>query len=63
MAQNEASLIKLNKKDLVSITLEYQGKFNSILDDLKKDISNLKSDLSGLKLDFSKLEADIQVET
>ena len=61
MAQSEASLIKLNKKDLVRITLEYQGKFSSILDDLKKDISNLKSDLSGLKSDFSKLDADIKV--
>ena len=59
MAHNEASLMKLNKEDLVRITLDYQGKFNNILDDLKKDISDLKSDLSGLKSDFSKLEADI----
>ena len=41
--------------------MDYQGKFNNILNDLKKDISDLKSDLSGLKSDFSKLEADIQV--
>ena len=41
--------------------MDYQGKFNNILDDLKKDMSNLKSDLSGLKSDFSKLEADLQV--
>ena len=61
MAHNEASLMKLNTEDLVRITLEYQGKFNNILDDLKKDIFDLKSDLSGLKSDFSKLEADIQV--
>ena len=53
--------MKLNKEDLVRITLDYQGKFNNILHDLKKDISDLKSDLSGLKSDFSKLEADIQV--
>ena len=46
---------------MIRITLDYQGKFNSILDDLMKDISDLKIDLSGLKLDFSKLEADIQV--
>ena len=38
--------------------MDFQGKFNNILDDLKKDMSNLKSDLSGLKSDFSKLEAD-----
>ena len=61
MGHNEASLMKLNTEDLVRITLEYQGKFNNILDDLKKDIFDLKSDLSGLKSDFSKLEADIQV--
>ena len=53
--------MKLNSEDLVTIALDYQGKFNNILDDLKKDISDLKSDLSGLKLDFSKFEADIQV--
>ena len=53
--------MKLGKEDLVRITLDYQGKFNNILDDLKKDISDLKSDLSRLKSDFSKYEADIQV--
>ena len=53
--------MKLNKEDLVRITLDYQGKFNNILDDLKKDTFDLKSDLSGLKSDFSKLEADTQV--
>ena len=61
MAHNEVSLMKLNKEDLVRITLDYQGKFNNILDDLKKDIFDLKSGLSGLKSDFSKLEADIKV--
>ena len=61
MAHNEAPLMKLNKEDLVRITLNYQGNFNDILDDLKKDISDLKSDLPGLKSDFSKLEADIKV--
>ena len=61
MAYNEASLIKLNKEELVTITLDYQGKFNNIMDHLTKDISDLKSDLSRLKSDFSKLEADMQV--
>ena len=55
MAHNEASLMKLNKEDLVRITFDYQGKFNNILDDLKKDIFDLKSDLFGLKSDFFKL--------
>ena len=53
--------MKLKKEDLVRTTLGYQGKFDGILDDLKKDISDLKGDLSGLKSSFSKLEADIQV--
>ena len=61
MAHNKAFLMKLNKKDLVRVTLDYRGKFNSILDDLRKDILYLKSDLSGLKSDFAKLEADIKV--
>ena len=63
MAHSDASLMKLNKEDLIRITLDYQGKFNSIfiLDDLKKDISDLKNNLSGLQSDFSKLEADVQV--
>ena len=61
MARNEAPLMKLNKEDLVRITLDYQGKFNNILNDLKKDVTDLKSDLSGLKSDVSKLEADMQV--
>ena len=61
MAHNEESLMKLNEEDLVRIRLDYQGKFNNILDDLKKDISDFKSDPSGLKSAFSKLEADIQV--
>ena len=53
MAHNEAFLMKLNMEDLIRITLDYQRKFNNILDDLKKYL--------GLKSDFSKLEADIQV--
>ena len=61
MAHNKASLMKLNRKDLLRITLDYQRKFNSILDDLKQNIADLKSDLSGLKSDFSKLAAYMQV--
>ena len=45
----------------------FRGKFNCILDDLKKDTSEWKSEQkldfyqSGQKLDFYKLEADKQV--
>ena len=42
MDTEEPPRMKLNKEDLVSITLDYQAKFNNILDDLKKDISDLK---------------------
>ena len=52
MAHNEASLMKLNKENLVRITLD-SGRF-------EERFSDLKSNLSGLKADFSKLEADIQ---
>ena len=31
--------MKLHKEDLERITLDYQGKFNGILDDLKKDLT------------------------
>ena len=48
MALNKACLMILNKEELVRITLDYQGKFNGILDYLKKDISDVKNDLSGL---------------
>ena len=40
--------MKLNKEDLVRLTLDYNEKFNSILYDLQKDMSDLKNDLSGL---------------
>ena len=53
MVHNEASLMKLNKENLVRITLD-SGRF-------EERFSDLKSNLSGLKADFSKLEADIQV--
>ena len=48
MAHVEASLMKLNKEELVRITLDYQGKFNGVLNDLKKDISDLKNNGSVL---------------
>ena len=56
MTHDEASLMKLNKEELVRITLDYQEKFNGVLGDLKKDVSNLKIHISGLKSDCSKLE-------
>ena len=61
MPHNEASLMKLNKEDLIRTTLDYQRKFNGVLDDLKRDMPDLENELPGLKSDFSKFEAVIQV--
>ena len=41
-------------EEFVRIILDYQEKFNSVLNYMKKDISDLKNDLSGLKPDLSK---------
>ena len=54
MDHTEASLMKLNKEDLVPLLLDYQGKFNSILDDLKNKFDELKAK-------FTKLEADVNI--
>ena len=45
--------MKLNKEEIVRIVLDYQGKFDSVLDDLRKNISELKSD-------FSRVEAALR---
>ena len=54
MDHTEASLVKLNKEELVRLLLDYQGKFNSILDDLKNNFDELKTK-------FTKLEADVNI--
>ena len=54
MDHTEASLMKLNKEDLVRLLLDYQGKFNSILDDLKNKFDELEAK-------FTKLEADANI--
>ena len=54
MDHTDASLMKLNKEDLVRLLLDYQGKCNSILDDLKNNFDELKTK-------FTKLEADVNV--
>ena len=50
IAHGEASRMKLNKEELVRITLVYQRKFNG-------SYLWIKNDLSGLKSDFSNLDA------
>ena len=61
LAHGVTSLMKLTKEELVRRMLDYQGKFNGVLVDLKRDTSDLRNDLSGLNSDFSKLEANMQV--
>ena len=50
MDHTKASLMKLNEKDLVRLLLDYQGKFDSILDDLKNNFDKLKTRFTKLAL-------------
>ena len=50
MNHTKASLMKLNKEDLVRLLLDYQGKFDSILDDLKNNFDKLKTRFTKLAL-------------
>ena len=43
MSHLEPSLMRLNKVDLLRILLVYRGKFNNVLDELKKDLTELKT--------------------
>ena len=54
MSHTELSLMCLNKEDLVRMLLDYHGKFNNILDELK-------SNLNELKTKFCKLESDLLI--
>ena len=54
MSHSESSLMRLNKGDLVRMLLDYQGKFNNILDELKNDLNELKTK-------FCKLESDLHI--
>ena len=54
MDYTKSSLMKQNKEDLVRLLLDYQGKFNSILDDLKNNFDEIKTK-------FTKLEADLNI--
>ena len=52
MAHTESSLMKLNKEKMTRIVLDYQDKFDSVLDDFRKDISELKSNFSRVEVDL-----------
>ena len=54
MDHTQHSLLKLSKDELARIVLDYQGKFNYILQSLKDDVSKMKSK-------FNVLESKLQV--
>ena len=53
MSYTESSIMRLNK-DLVRMLLNYHGKFNNILDQLKDDLNKLTTK-------FRKLESDLYI--
>ena len=58
MSHTESSLMRLNKEDLVRMLLDYQGKFNNILDELKIDLNELKTKFCKLESDLSGLNVN-----
>ena len=52
MSHTESSLMRLNKEGLVRMLLDYQGKFNNILDELKNNLNELKTKFCKLKFDL-----------
>ena len=54
MSYTEPSLMRSNKEDLVRMLLDYQGKFNNILDELKDNLNKLETK-------FCKLESDLHI--
>ena len=43
--------MRLKKEDLVRMLLDYQGRLNNILDELKNDLNELKTKFCKLKSD------------
>ena len=43
MDHTKSSLMKLNKEDLVRLLLDYQSKFNSVLDDSKINFDEIET--------------------
>ena len=54
MWHTESSLMRLNKEHLVRMLLDYQEKFNNILDQLKNNLNELKTK-------FCKLGSDLHI--
>ena len=53
MDHAKSSLVKLNKEDLVYLLMDYQGEFNSILDDSKNNFDELKGKITTLESDLN----------
>ena len=54
MSFSEATLRKLTKDEVISLTLEYQAKYDNTL-------SNINKDLCELRNDFKKTETELSV--
>ena len=54
MAHTLASLEKLGKSDLARLVMDYQNKFDTVL-------NNINSELLDLKNKFTKLESDLEI--
>ena len=52
---------KLNKDDLICIALDMQKTQNSILPDIRNELSDMKNELSELRKSYNKLKADLKV--
>ena len=53
MALSEAALKKLSKDEIVSLILDYENKFDSLLVSIRNKLSDLKKDFEGLGSDLS----------
>ena len=54
MDHTEHSLLKLSKDELARLIVDYQGKFNYVLQSLKDDVNEVKSK-------FNAVESELQV--
>ena len=61
MAYTESPLSKLNKDDLIRVSMDMQKPQNSILHDMKNEQSDMKNEISELRKNYNKLEADLKV--
>ena len=61
MAYTESALSKLNKADLVGIALDMEKTENSILSDMRNELSVMKHELTELRKNYNQLEANLKV--